>query len=329
MVGNRRGRRGRAPADLPARPRGAAPGTAPDTVRPWLFAIARNRCKTILAARRPVAVSGRGRRAVASTASPTTSRCAPTCASSSADLGRLPEDQRARAGPLRARRPVAGRDRRRRSACPPGKVKALVFQARTELMAERDARSTPCADDPRGARGRARRRPATRAAAPPPRSHCEPCQAYRAAVATQRAGFALILPGRPGARPQGRACWPPSPARRARGADRRRWRGRSGRRRGRRRRGVRRLRAAAARARRRRAARRAAAARGARPALAASGAAPAAGGFGGLGGAASTAVRRPGFGGCVRSWPWRSVLVGGVGARRYQRPSIGRRSRPA
>src|SRR5215218_1130060 len=32
-------------------------GQLPDTVRPWLFAIARNRCKTIIAARRPPTIA--------------------------------------------------------------------------------------------------------------------------------------------------------------------------------------------------------------------------------------------------------------------------------
>ena len=79
---------------------------------------------------------------------------------------------------------------------PAGKVKALVFQARTELMAERDARSTPCAsirEELAVARGGALRRGPLRRHL----NHCEPCQAYRVAVATQRAGLAPILPVAP------------------------------------------------------------------------------------------------------------------------------------
>ena len=34
-------------------------GRAPDKLRPWLFAIARNRCLTLLAARRDAAAAGR------------------------------------------------------------------------------------------------------------------------------------------------------------------------------------------------------------------------------------------------------------------------------
>jgi hypothetical protein len=88
-----------------------------------------------------------------------------------ADLARLPEDQR-------------------------GALKALVFQARTALIAEREARETPC-EEIRGqlAVGRAgalRRGPLRRHL-----RHCEPCTAYRLAVASQRARLALILPVAP------------------------------------------------------------------------------------------------------------------------------------
>ena len=109
-----------------------------------------------------------------------------------ADLGRLPEDQRAalvlfELGGLSQAEIAAA------IGVPAGKVKALVFQARTELMAERDARSTPCAtirEELSVARGGALRRGPLRRHL----NHCEPCQAYRAAVTTQRAGLASILP---------------------------------------------------------------------------------------------------------------------------------------
>src|SRR3954454_9356375 len=102
-------------------------GPVPDTLRPWLFTIARNRCKTMLAARREacvpvdeVEVSFDGfadavlmrddlRRLVA-------------------DVGRLPDDQRGAlvlfelGGLSQAEIAVA-------LGVPAGKVKALVFQA--------------------------------------------------------------------------------------------------------------------------------------------------------------------------------------------------------
>jgi RNA polymerase sigma factor (sigma-70 family) len=169
-------------------------GQLPETVRPWLFAIARNRCKTILATRRPAAVA-------VEDFEPSFDGLAEDVALRAdlrelvADLGRLPEDQRAAlvlfelGGMSQAE--IAGA-----IGVPAGKVKALGFQARTELMAERDARSTPCSsirEELAVARGGALRRGPLRRHL----NHCEPCQAYRMAVATQRAGFAQILPVAP------------------------------------------------------------------------------------------------------------------------------------
>jgi hypothetical protein len=78
------------------------------------------------------------------------------------------------------------------------KVKALVHQARTTLIAERDAREQPC-DEIREqiatARGGALRRG-------PLRRHlrlCAPCRAYRDAVAAQRRTLAAVLPVAPSA----------------------------------------------------------------------------------------------------------------------------------
>jgi hypothetical protein len=163
-------------------------------VRPWLFAIARNRCLSMLAARRAATVPIEDHE-------PTFDGLADGVELRAdlrelvADLARLPEDQRAalvlfELGGLSQAEIAQAID------VPTGKVKALVFQARAELMAERDARSTPCAtirEELAVARGGALRRG-------PLRRHlrlCEPCQAYRAAVATQRAGLASILPVAP------------------------------------------------------------------------------------------------------------------------------------
>src|SRR4051794_2670419 len=169
-------------------------GQLPDAVRPWLYAIARNRCLSMLAARKAVSVP-------LDEVSPSFDGLADGVELRAdlrelvGDLGRLPEDQRAAlvlfelGGLSQAEIGVA-------IGVPAGKVKALVFQARAELMAERDARSTPCAtirEELAVARGGALRRG-------PLRRHlrlCEPCQAYRAAVMTQRAGLASILPVTP------------------------------------------------------------------------------------------------------------------------------------
>ena len=169
-------------------------GQLPDTVRPWLFAIARNRCKTMLAARREACVS-------VDDVEPSIDGLGDDVAARAdlrelvADLGRLPEDQRAAlvlfelGGMSQAE--IAGS-----IGVPAGKVKALVFQARTELMAERDARSAPCdtiREELAVARGGALRRGPLRRHL----KHCEPCQAYRFAIAGQRAGLAAIMPVAP------------------------------------------------------------------------------------------------------------------------------------
>ena len=141
-------------------------GQLPDAVRPWLFAIARNRCKTMLAARREACVP-------VDDVEPSFDGLADDVAARAdlrelvADLGRLPEEQRAAlvlfelGGMSQAE--IARRDRRARrqgqGARLPGAHRA-DGRARRPLDAVRD--------DPRGARGRARRRAAARAAAAAP-----------------------------------------------------------------------------------------------------------------------------------------------------------------
>jgi RNA polymerase sigma factor (sigma-70 family) len=159
-------------------------------LRPWLFAIARNRCVSLLRARRAhVAIE---------LAEPATDGLAATVERREdlrellADLARLPEDQRtalllAELGALdhAAIATILG--------CPREKVKALVFQARTSLAASRKARTTPC-DEIRielsSASGAALRRG-------PLRRHlraCDGCRAFKAEVAMQRKLLALALP---------------------------------------------------------------------------------------------------------------------------------------
>ncbi|HEX7291770.1 MAG TPA: sigma-70 family RNA polymerase sigma factor [Conexibacter sp.] len=162
----------------------------PVELRPWLFAIARNRCLSLLRARRMhVAIE---------LAEPATDGLAATVERREdlrellSDLASLPEDQRAalllaELGALdhAGIATVLG--------CPREKVKALVFQARTSLAASREARATPC-DEIRlelaSASGAALRRG-------PLRRHlrtCDGCRAFKAEVATQRKLFALALP---------------------------------------------------------------------------------------------------------------------------------------
>ena len=98
-------------------------------------------------------------------------------------------------GPVRARRDLAGRDRRRdRRSGRQGQGPGLPGPRGTDGRARRPL--DPVRVDPRGAGGRARRRPAPRAAAPPSEP-LRPLPGLPRGRATQRAGFAQILPVAP------------------------------------------------------------------------------------------------------------------------------------
>ena len=169
-------------------------GRVPDSVRPWLFAIARNRCRTLLAARRDAAVPVDELEPALDGLAEDVGRRA-DLRELVADLARLPEDQRG-ALVLFEMGDLSHREIATVIGCPPEKVKALVFQARTALIAEREARDTPC-EEIRGqlevSRAGALRRGSLRRHL----RHCAPCTAYRLAVARQRTGLALILPVAP------------------------------------------------------------------------------------------------------------------------------------
>jgi len=171
-------------------------GLQPDEPRAWLFAIARNRCRTMLAARRetvPDAEQRLERVCVDGLAAEVQQRA--ELRELLADMSALPEDQRA-ALVLTELRGFSHAQIARVIGCPPQKVKALVFQARTHLLAELEARNTECADIRQQlevARGGQLRRGMLRRHL----RRCEPCQAYGAAVAAQRhelAGLMSVLP---------------------------------------------------------------------------------------------------------------------------------------
>ena len=162
-----------------------ATGRPPDAMRPWLFAIARNRCRTAAGGAARVRRARPRTSSPASTASPRTSGAAPTCASSWATSRACPTTSARRsccsswadlsqaeiasvlgvpAGEGQgARVPGAlGADRRARRAL--------------DAVRGRSASSSPCA---RG--GVLRRGPLRRHL-----RQCAPCDAYRLAVARQR-----------------------------------------------------------------------------------------------------------------------------------------------
>jgi len=169
-------------------------GRPPAAVRAWLFAIARNRCLTMLAARKNLAVPAERlpESGVDDLAEHVRRRA--ELRELVADLGELPDDQRAalvlaEIGDLSHPEIAAVLE------CPPKKVKALVFQAREALVANRDARCIPCTQI-RGqletANGNALRRAALRRHL----RQCEPCDAYRLAL-HGRGGLGALLPVAP------------------------------------------------------------------------------------------------------------------------------------
>jgi RNA polymerase sigma factor (sigma-70 family) len=168
----------------------------PEEVRPWLFAIARNRCRSMHAARKDAADP-------AADVEPVTDGLAADVEQRSdlrallADIERLPEDQRS-ALVLAELADMPHAEIGAVIGVPASKVKALVHQARTHLIAERDARETPCEQiraqlaTARG--GELRRGPLRRHL-----NACESCREYRKAVADQRIALGLILPVIPSA----------------------------------------------------------------------------------------------------------------------------------
>jgi RNA polymerase sigma factor (sigma-70 family) len=165
----------------------------PIQLRPWLYAIARNHCLSVLRARR--------QQAPLEDVEPVTEGLADEVQRRAdlqdmlRDLGRLPDDQRAalvlaEMGAL-SHDEIAGV-----LDCPKGKVKALVFQARSSLSASREARDTPCAEIRQqlatltgGALRRAHLRRHLRA--------CPDCREFRAEVRRQRSAMAALLPVAP------------------------------------------------------------------------------------------------------------------------------------
>jgi RNA polymerase sigma factor (sigma-70 family) len=166
----------------------------PTALRPWLYAIARHRCLSVLRARRE--------RPVAEVALPVTDRLAAEVATREdlrailADVAHLPDDQRA-ALVLAELGDVSHEEIARILACPRDKVKALVFQARSSLLASRVARDTPCADireQLATLRGGALRRTTLRRHL----RECAACSAFGQQVRMQRRALRLLLPVAPG-----------------------------------------------------------------------------------------------------------------------------------
>ncbi len=167
----------------------------PIHLKAWLYTIARNRCLSMLRARREqVSIED---------VEPSTDGLAAEVQRRQdlkdmlVDLQRLPEDQRAalvlsELGALSHEEIAMSLDVRKE------KVKALVFQARESLTSSRRARDTDCAEIQKQLavlRGGSLRRTTLRRHV----DQCPACAAYRAEVQRQRAALAIILPVAPSA----------------------------------------------------------------------------------------------------------------------------------
>jgi RNA polymerase sigma factor (sigma-70 family) len=164
-------------------------------LKAWLYTIARNRCLSMLRARREQV-------AFDETRAPTDGLSADVDRRAQlrgllADLERLPDDQRAALVLFElgdhAHDEIAEILGVRRE-----KVKALVFQARESLASWRNARETPCAEireQLATLRGAALKRATLRRHV----ARCEGCRAFEKEVRRQRKALAAVLPIAPAA----------------------------------------------------------------------------------------------------------------------------------
>ena len=165
----------------------------PIQLRAWLYTIARNRCLSVLRARRETPVHDLDELPTENLSAEVQRR--QDLRDLLHDVGGLPEEQRS-ALVLAEVGGVSHDEIAQVLGVQREKVKALVFQARSSLIASRDARETPC-DEIRvqlaELRGGALRRNSLR-------RHlkvCPGCRDFRVAVQDQRKMLALALPVAP------------------------------------------------------------------------------------------------------------------------------------
>jgi RNA polymerase sigma factor (sigma-70 family) len=162
-------------------------------LKAWLYAIARNRCVSVLRVRREhVALED------ADTKLPATAGLSAEVEQRAElrallyDLQHLPDDQRA-ALVLAEMGAQSHEEIALILDVPTAKIKALVFQAREALMSRRLARDADCGtvrEQLSVLRGGARRRSDLRHHV----AQCEGCRVFEAEVRRQRAGMAVLLP---------------------------------------------------------------------------------------------------------------------------------------
>ena len=162
------------------------------TLKPWLFTIARNRCLSMLRARRELPMED-AQLPTVGLAEQVEQRA--ELRQMLTDLGQLPDEQRA-ALLLAEIGDLSHSEIARVLGCEVPRVKALVFRARSGLIQRREARETPCEsiqEQLATLRGGSLRRTELRLHL----RGCVACRAYRDEVKRQRQLLAAALPVAP------------------------------------------------------------------------------------------------------------------------------------
>jgi RNA polymerase sigma factor (sigma-70 family) len=164
-------------------------------LEPWLFTVARNRCLSLLRARREGAAVERELEPSLPDGLVAEVERRQELRDLVRDMARLPEPQRA-ALVLSQLDALSYREIGTVLDVPAQKVKALVYQARSSLASAREAREAPCfevREELATARGAARRRRLLRRHV----GQCEGCREFEVAVMRQRHDLGLLLPVAP------------------------------------------------------------------------------------------------------------------------------------
>jgi RNA polymerase sigma factor (sigma-70 family) len=162
----------------------------PIRLKAWLYTIARNRCLSVLRARREHVALDDGHAAIDGLAADVDRRA--DLRGLQADLQRLPDEQRA-ALVLFELGDHSHDDIAEVLGVRRENVKALVFQARESLASWRQARETPCVEireQLATLRGAALKRATLRRHV----ARCEGCQEFEVEVRRQRVAMAALLP---------------------------------------------------------------------------------------------------------------------------------------
>jgi RNA polymerase sigma factor (sigma-70 family) len=166
-------------------------------LKPWLFTIARNRCVSVLRARRevPAAAEALESRSPSGAGPADQAEERAELRQVLGDVRELPDDQRA-ALLLTELGDLSHAEVAAVLGCEAARVKGLVFRARSALITRREAREAPCErirEQLANLRGGSLRRSELRLHL----RECPGCRAYREQVKQQRRMLALALPVAP------------------------------------------------------------------------------------------------------------------------------------